>query len=85
MIFWKIVKRAARETGAIITCEEHTIIGGLGDAVAMAMHDEPVPLYRIGVNDIFGESGGARELMEKYGLTAENIVEKAEKMVKDKK
>jgi len=81
----KLVKKAAKETGAIITCEEHTIIGGLGDAVAMAMHDEPVPLYRIGVNDVFGESGGARELMEKYGLTAENIAEKAEKMVNRKK
>ncbi len=79
------VRKAAKETGAIITAEEHTIIGGLGDAVSMAMMDEPVPMIRIGVNDVFGESGGARELMEKYGLTAENIAKQAKKLIKAKK
>ena len=78
------VRKAAKETGAIITAEEHTIIGGLGDAVSMAM-DEPVPMIRIGVSDVFGESGGARELMEKYGLTAENIAKQAKKLVKARK
>ena len=79
------VRRAAKETGAIVTAEEHTIIGGLGDAVSMAMMDRPVPMVRVGVNDVFGESGGARELMEKYGLTAENIAKQAKKVIKLKK
>ncbi|KAA0006736.1 MAG: transketolase family protein [Thermoplasmata archaeon] len=79
------VRRAAKETGAIVTAEEHTIIGGLGDAVSMAMMDRPVPMARVGVNDVFGESGGARELMEKYGLTAENIAKQAKKVIKLKK
>ncbi|MCD6223264.1 MAG: transketolase family protein [Thermoplasmata archaeon] len=79
------IRRAAKETGAIVTAEEHTIIGGLGDAVSMAMMDRPVPMVRVGVNDVFGESGGARELMEKYGLTAENIAKQAKKVIKLKK
>jgi len=79
------IRRAAKETGAIVTAEEHTIIGGLGDAVSMAMMDRPVPMARVGVNDVFGESGGARELMEKYGLTAENIAKQAKKVIKLKK
>ncbi len=79
------VRRAAKETGAIVTAEEHTIIGGLGDAVSMAVMDRPVPMARVGVNDVFGESGGARELMEKYGLTAENIAKQAKKVIKLKK
>ena len=79
------VRRAAKETGAIVTAEEHTIIGGLGDAVSMAMAENPVPMVRVGVNDVFGESGGARELMEKYGLTAQNIAKQAKKLFKAKK
>jgi transketolase len=79
------VRRAAKETGAIVTAEEHTIIGGLGDAVSMAVMDRPVPMARVGVNDVFGESGGARELMEKYGLTAQNIAKQAKKVIKLKK
>jgi len=79
------IRRAAKETGAIVTAEEHTIIGGLGDAVSMAVMDRPVPMARVGVNDVFGESGGARELMEKYGLTAENIAKQAKKVIKLKK
>ena len=81
----KAVRRAAKETGAIVTAEEHTIIGGLGDAVSMAMAENPVPMVRVGVNDVFGESGGARELMEKYGLTAQNIAKQAKKLFKAKK
>jgi transketolase len=72
-----LVRKAAQETGGIVTCEEHSVIGGLGDAIASAMADAPVPIVKIGVNDMFGESGSARELMEKYGLTAENIAKKA--------
>ncbi len=68
-----IVIKAARETGYIITAEEHSIIGGLGDAVAEALGTTPAIMKRIGVPDIFGESGEAAELMTKYGLTAKNI------------
>lgn len=78
----KLLKKAAQETGRIITCEEHSVIGGLGDAVASALSEKPVPLLKIGVNDVFGESGEARQLMEKYGLTAKHIVGKIKKMVK---
>ncbi|HDN95728.1 MAG TPA: transketolase family protein, partial [Thermoplasmatales archaeon] len=77
----ELVREVAEETGRIITCEEHSIIGGLGDAVAMAIAKKPVPMIRIGVNDVFGESGKARELMEKYGLTAENIVARAKELI----
>ncbi len=78
------LKKAAKETGAIITCEEHSVIGGLGGAVAQAISNEPVPMERIGIHDVFGESGGAWELMEKYGLTAKNIAKVAKKMIKKK-
>ena len=80
----RLIKKAARETGYIITVEEHSIIGGLGDAVSMAMAKKPIPALRIGVNDVFGESGEARQLMEKYGLTAENITKQAKKLIKAK-
>jgi transketolase len=69
-----IIIKAAKETGAIVTAEEHSIIGGLGSAVLEVLSDEcPVPLKRVGVNDTFGESGKPNELLEKYGLTDENI------------
>jgi len=63
----KEVMKAARDTGAIVTCEEHTVIGGLGGAVSRAMSEDPVPMIRIGINDTFGESGEAAELVKKYG------------------
>jgi len=78
----KLARKVAGKTGRIITCEEHTIIGGLGDAVSMAIAEKPVPMRRIGVNDVFGESGEARQLMEKYGLTAENMAKVAKEMIK---
>jgi len=65
----------------IITCEEHTVIGGLGDAVAMTIQRKPAQMHRIGINDVFGESGEANELLEKYGLTAENIAKVAKEMI----
>lgn len=66
----------ARRCGAVITAEEHSIIGGLGSAIAEVLSEEhPTPLVRIGVRDTFGESGKPGELMEKYGLTFEKIVE----------
>lgn len=65
---------AARETGAIVTAEEHTIYGGLGGAVAeMVTAHHPVPVERVGIRDRYGESGAPRSLMEKYGLTAAEI------------
>jgi transketolase len=76
----KVVEKASK-TGRIITCEEHTVIGGLGDAVAMTIQRKPAQMHRIGINDVFGESGEANELLEKYGLTAENIAKVAKEMI----
>ncbi|MDK2925332.1 MAG: transketolase [Bacillota bacterium] len=76
------VVKAARATGAVVTCEEHNIIGGLGSAVAEVLGEEcPVPLERIGVRDTFGQSGKPAELLEHYGLTAAHIVRAAERAV----
>ena len=72
-----IILKAAAETGAIVTAEEHNIIGGLGSAVAEVLcENKPVPMLRVGVEDTFGRSGPALELLELYGLTAAHIVEK---------
>ena len=72
------VIKAAKKTACIVTAEEHTIIGGLGSAVAEVVAEEcPVPVVRVGVNDEFGKSGPAVELLHLYGLDAENIVNKA--------
>ena len=66
--------QAARETGGIVTCEEHNILGGLGGAVAEAVAAAcPVPVLRVGVADRFGQSGKPQELLELYGLTPEHI------------
>ncbi|SHJ86365.1 transketolase family protein [Tepidibacter formicigenes] len=80
-----IIVKAAKETGAIITAEEHNVIGGLGSAVSEVLAENyPVPVKRVGVKDTFGESGTPNELLEKYGLTADEIV-KAVKEVINKK
>jgi transketolase len=80
------VLQAARETGAIVTAEEHSIIGGLGSAVAeVLVENEPVPVVRVGVKDTFGESGKPQELLEKYGLTAKEIKEAVYQVIKRKK
>lgn len=73
-----IILQAAAETGAIVTAEEHNIIGGLGSAVAEALVEsgKPVPMLRVGVEDTFGRSGPALELLDLYGLTAPHIVNK---------
>ena len=72
------VIKAAKKTGCIVTAEEHNIIGGLGSAVSEVVAEEyPVPVVRVGVNDEFGKSGPAVELLHLYGLDAKNIVEKA--------
>lgn len=78
----EIILKAAKETGAIVTAEEHNVIGGLGSAVSEVLTSEcPIPLERIGVNDVFGHSGHPDELLEKYGLTAEKIAEAAKKAI----
>lgn len=72
-----IICKAAKETGVIVTAEEHSVIGGLGSAVAEAVTECcPVPVVKVGVNDVFGHSGPAVELLKEFGLSAENIAEK---------
>ncbi|MBF7081643.1 transketolase family protein [Desulfallas sp. Bu1-1] len=80
------VVEAARATGAVVTAEEHSIIGGLGSAVAEALAENcPVPVRRVGVRDTFGESGKPRELLEKYGLTPEVLVEAVKEVIRRKR
>lgn len=70
----ELVVAAAKETGKVVTVEEHSIIGGLGGAVCECLAEKaPVPVKRIGINDVFGESGPAVELLHKYGLDTEGI------------
>ena len=70
----ELVIAAAKKTGRIFTVEEHSVIGGLGGAVAEVLGDKcPTRITRIGMNDVFGESGSAKELLHKYGLDAEGI------------
>ena len=78
----EIITRAARETGAIVTAEEHNIIGGLGSAVAEAVAENcPVPVLRVGVEDSFGRSGKVAPLLQMYGLTADNIADKVRRVI----
>lgn len=81
------IASAAKLTGAIVTCEEHSIIGGLGGAVAEAIvkYGPAAPVEMIGVNDTFGESGEVEELMKKFHLTSEDIVIAAENAIKRKR
>jgi len=77
------IDRAARETGRIVTAEEHTVVHGIGAAVAAAIAvNHPVPIAMVGVQDVFGESGEAEELLRKYGLTVEKIVDAVHDLVK---
>jgi transketolase len=81
-----IICKAAKETGVIVTVEEHSVIGGLGSAVAEVVTECcPVPVVKIGVNDVFGHSGPAVELLKEFGLSKDNIVEKAKYAVSLKK
>ena len=78
-----IIESAARETGALVTAEEHNIIGGLGSAVTEAVAETyPVPVLRVGVEDKFGRSGKVPPLLEMYGLTPDAIADKARSAVK---
>lgn len=82
----ELIVQAARETGAILTAEEHSVIGGLGGAVAEVLGEHcPTPMLRVGINDEFGTSGPAVELLKEYGLSAENLVVKAKELLAKKK
>ena len=79
------ILNSVRKTGCAVTCEEHNIIGGLGDAVASVLAEKHlVPLKKIGVQDQFGQSGKADELLIHYGLTKENIANAAKEVIKKK-
>ena len=81
-----LLVKAAKETGAIVTAEEHSIIGGLGSAVSEVVTEEcPVPVVKVGIKDTFGESGKPDQLLEKYGLTVEAIVNSAKRAISLKK
>lgn len=74
----ELVLRAAAETGAVVTAEEASVIGGLGGAVSELLSEKrPTPVVKLGINDVFGKSGPAKELVSLYGLTAENLAAKA--------
>lgn len=82
----EIICKAAKETGVIVTAEEHSIIGGLGSAVADAVAECcPVPVVKVGVNDVFGHSGPAVDLLKEFGLSAENIAKKVKYAITLKK
>lgn len=78
----ELVISAAKETGKVVTVEEHSVIGGLGSAICDVLSEEaPTKVLKIGVNDVFGESGPALELIKKYGLDADSIYEKVKAFV----
>jgi transketolase len=77
-----LIVAEAQKTGAVVTCEEHSIIGGLGGAVSELLSEKrPTPMLRIGIRDVFGESGPAKELLHKYELDAEGIYKAVKKFV----
>jgi transketolase len=79
----KTIVKAARETGCLVTAEEHNVMVGMGSAVALALVENVhVPMKRVGIPDTFGESGTPEELMKKFGLTVDNIVDAAHDVLK---
>ena len=79
----ELVLKAAKETGAIVTVEEHNVYGGLGSAVCDVLSEKaPTKVMKIGINDVFGESGPALELIKRYGLDGQSIYEKVKEFVK---
>ena len=79
----ELIVKSAKKTGKVVTAEEHTIIGGLGGAVCEALSEKaPTPVLRIGINDVFGESGTAAALVAKYGLDGAGIYAKVKEFVK---
>ena len=78
--------RMAKATGAVVTAEEHSIIGGLGSAVAEVLCESyPVPMKRVGINDAFGESGKPMELLSKFGLDPQSVMAAAKDVIRRKK
>ncbi len=78
----ELVVAAAKETGKVVTVEEHSVIGGLGSAVCDVLSEKaPTKTLKIGINDVFGESGPAAELVKKFGLDADSIYEKVKAFV----
>ncbi|MBI4372217.1 MAG: transketolase family protein, partial [Candidatus Omnitrophica bacterium] len=81
-----LIKRQAQATGAIVTCEEHQIYGGLGSIVSeVVAQAAPVPMEFVAIQDTYAESGTPDELLDRYGLTARHIVQAAERVFKRKK
>ncbi len=81
----KTLNKASHKTGGVVTAEEHSIMGGLGSQVAHALAENAhVPMKALGIPDVFGESGDSDELMEKYGLTVENIIKAVHHVLKRK-
>ena len=80
-----LIRKAARETGVLVTAEEHSIIGGLGSAVLESIAESPVPVVRLGVNDQYGHSGKGAELLKEFGLCREGILAKARQALSLKK
>ncbi len=79
----ELICKCAKETGIIVTAEEHSVIGGLGSAVAEAVTECcPVPVIKIGVNDVYGHSGPAVDLLKEFGLSADNIVNTVKEAIK---
>ena len=79
----ELVVKAAKETGCIVTAEEHSVIGGLGSAVCELLSEVcPTPVLRLGVNDEFGRSGKAAEVLDYFGLNAEGVAAKAREAVR---
>ena len=79
----ELVLKAAAECGKIVTCEEHSTVGGLGEAVCSLLSEQrPTPVRRIGINDVFGHSGPAGELLREFGLCADHIADVAEAFAK---
>ncbi len=77
----ELVIAAAKKCGKVVTCEEHSVIGGLGEAVCAVLSEKcPTPVKRIGVNDEFGHSGPAKDLLKQFGLSSENIVAVAKEL-----
>ena len=80
-----LVQQLAADCGALVTVEDHSVIGGLGGAVAeMLAANCPVPLERVGVRDTFGESGDGDELLDKYGLSSEHLTDAARRAISRK-
>jgi transketolase len=77
-----LILKSAKKTGKVVTAEEHSVIGGLGSAVCEVLSEKnPTPVFKIGMQDVFGESGAAAQLLHKYKLDAEGIYEQVKQFV----